>query len=378
MRYSIKTPLMPVDTYLKSISESLRFVRYYGSALRQYIAKLSKLEVNEIKIREHCWRSSRELQEKVFKQLPVPNALKNLNITSWCDDNDLFNFSQFRNEMSVAIAIRLYVASMWILIASFVASRLTSMQSLKRNCFVQSPIDGLFDLVLRIPKTSERLELEDVHRPIPDLIFDYGLEFALLNNELEERRGVLVNESEQFLFGGFLSHKSFNATNADSLSAQIRPLSADYINTCLDLFSDWSCSPLTGGRRWYPRSHQYRRTLAVIYFNFSDSEGLEELSWLLGHSSLEDTFHYAEVAPSSEWIEEAEASIARIAASLNKVIHGDNDIKNIVNKARKKTSVSLVLEPLVRTLIKEHQKKTGQNVHFRRIGDSNIFFYFSK
>ncbi|CAK2489579.1 Integrase [Vibrio crassostreae] len=378
MRDSAKTPLIPVDTYLYSISEALRFVRNYGSALRQYIAQLSRSEVDEIKVRVGCSRSSRKLQEEVFEKTPVPDALKSLNITSWCDDGDLSSFSQFRNEISVAVTIRLYVAAMWILIASFVASRITSMKNLKRNCFVQSPIDGLFDLVLRIPKSSERVELEDVHRPIPDLIFDYGLEFALLNNEIEERRGICINENDQFLFGGFLSHRSFNANCADSLKAQIRPLGGDYINICLDLFSDWSDSPLIGGKRWYPRSHQYRRTFAVIYFNFSDHVGLEELSWFMGHSSLDQTFHYAEVAPSSEWIEEAEASIARIGASLSKVIHGDNDVKRIVNKAREKASVSLVLEPLVRTLIEDHKKKTGEHVRFRRIGDNNIFFYFSK
>ncbi len=77
--------------------------------------------------------------------------------------------------MSVNMAIRLYTAAIWILIASFSAGRATSLRTLNRNCFVQSPVDGLFDIVMKIPKSSERLELEKVHRPIPDLIYDYGL-----------------------------------------------------------------------------------------------------------------------------------------------------------------------------------------------------------
>lgn len=201
MKPSIKTPVMPTFSYLHSISTSLKFARKYGYAIRQHLSELAKNELQKVD-NSDVYCSSSSLQEEVFKETALPVVLKELNITSWCDDN-LVCFSQFRQEMSMAVALRLYVASIYILVAGFVASRVTSMRSLKRNCFVQSPIDGHFDLILRIPKTSERIELENVHRPIPDLIFDYGLEFALLNNVLEERRGFIVDETEQFLFGGF-------------------------------------------------------------------------------------------------------------------------------------------------------------------------------
>jgi hypothetical protein len=376
MRQSIKTPIMPTSNYLHSISTSLKFARKYGYAIRQHLSVLAKNELKKVD-NSDVYRSSSSLQEEVFKETPLPDVLKELNITSWCDDN-LVCFSQFRREMSMAVAIRLYLASIYILVAGFVASRVMSMRSLKRNCFVQSPIDGLFDLVLRIPKTSERIELEDVHRPIPDLIFDYGLEFALLNNVLEERRGFIVDENEQFLFGGFLSHTSFKAYTSEFAQSRVTPLSDDYINGCLDLFADWSFSPLINGKRWYPRSHQYRRTFAVLYFNMTDNTGLEELSWFLGHADLEQTFHYAEVSPSSEWIDEAEVTIARIGASLGKAILGDSSVTNIVNTARKKAKTSLVIEPLVRDLIDEHKKNTGETVRFHRIEGNAVFFYFQK
>ena len=110
----------------------------------------------------------------------------------------------------------------------------------------------------------------------------------------------------------------------------------------------------------------------------TDNTGLEELSWFLGHANLEQTFHYAEVSPSSEWIDEAEVTIAKIGASLGKAILGDASITNIVNTARKKAKTSLVIEPLVRDLIEEHKKNTGETVRFHRIEGKDLFFYFQK
>ncbi len=140
---------------------------------------------------------------------------------------------------------------------------------------------------------------------------------------------------------------------------------------------DWVESPLIDGKRWYPRIHQFRRSFAVLYFNFSDGEGLDELSWFLGHANLDQTFHYAEISPTSEWIEEAILTIAKIAASLDKKINADDDIKEIVDQARVASNISTVIQPLVQKLIAEHKEKTNQEVRFCRIENEDVFFYFS-
>ncbi|SON49300.1 protein of unknown function [Vibrio tapetis subsp. tapetis] len=51
-------------------------------------------------------------------------------------------------------------------------------------------------------------------------------------------------------------------------------------------------------------------------------------------------------------------------------------MRSIVDKARKSTSISAVLEPLVRRLIEKHKNKTGQVVRFYKIDKSEVFFYF--
>ena len=379
-----KTSLMPVQVSLHALSSALQFARIYGRSISQYISDLDKFELNRILELDLAPSTSMHylasIKEYAYKNTQVPTALRDLNITSWGGHNDGKKLSptNIKHEMSVCSAVKLYTAAVWILLASFTAGRTTSLQTLRRDCFRMSPVDGLFDIVMRIPKSSERLELEEVHRPIPDLIYDYGLDFASLACALEQRRGYSAKESSLFLFGGILSSRSMAAYRWSGGDTYKFPLSDDYVNEAIAIFQDWSDSPLINGKRWYPATHQFRRLFAVLYFNFSDEIGLEELSWFMGHSNLDQTFHYAEVAPTDDWIEEAESTIARIGASLHRCICGDNQVMNIIDQARETSTVSTVLEPLIHDLIEEHKKATGQQIRFCKIENEDVFFYFTE
>ncbi|MDD4852451.1 hypothetical protein XM61_18525 [Acinetobacter pittii] len=382
-----KTKLIPAHIALHAMSNALYFVRKYGSELKYYLKSLWAAEKNSIEVLQispsRVKRKQKVIRKHAFANTNIPDALKELKITTWEYQEAFEKLSHkwIRNNLSVEAAILLYAASMWILLASFTSARRQSLNTLKRNCFRLSPIDGLFDITLRIPKSSERLELEDVHKPIPDLIFDYGIEFSLFVTQLEERQGYFFNESDVYLFGKVLSLHSSSAFNNINHETEKKdfykfPLSGDTIYKALCFFQDWSQSPLIENKRWYPAQHQFRRLFAVLYFNFSDDNGLEELSWFMGHSSLEQTFHYAEISPSDVWLEEAEIAIARIGSSLHKQLQADDAITEIVSQARKSTEIVAVLEPLIKQMINEHKQKTGKEVRFRRIDGKDIFFYF--
>ncbi len=72
--------------------------------------------------------------------------------------------------------------------------------------------------------------------------------------------------------------------------------------------------------------------------------------------------------------DEAEATIARIGASLNKHINGDQAVRSIINNARQSTKISTVLETLVRRLIDEHKERTGQQVRFCKLMETKFSF----
>ncbi|MEW8347782.1 MAG: hypothetical protein AB2687_05685 [Candidatus Thiodiazotropha taylori] len=377
-----KTPLMPVNIALHTMSSALYFARNYGPPLREYLSLLSNAENSIIAIRGVSASSTEkiEIQRMAFESTPIPAPLKGLRITSWGYENEVDIYkNDFNDGIAAQVAVRLYIASIWILLASFSSARTRSLQTLRRNCFVQSPIDGLFDLVFRVPKSSERWELEEVHRPIPDVIYDYGLEFAAFVSEIEERRGLFEDDRESYLFTESLHARSLTASlYKTKTDVHQNSVGNDFIDYCLDTFFDWSESPLTDGKRWYATTHQFRRFFAVLYFNFTDEEGLDELSWFMGHANLDHTFHYAEVAPTDEWIEEAELTISRIGASLNKHINADDDIRSIVDEARKASNISTVIQPLVQKLISEHKEKTKQEVRFCKIEGEDVFFYFTE
>ncbi|MGY3922839.1 hypothetical protein LA366_10990 [Aeromonas jandaei] len=381
-----KTALIPAHIALHTISSALGFLREYGKPLYEFIERIYDAEIDVIKSLNFAnttayTRFNPEIRTLAFNNAPIPEKLKHLKITSWeRPKNELKTLSFDKTEygISLGLAVRLYTAAMWIAICSFVAARTTSLRTLKRNCFVQSPVDELYDIILKIPKSSERYELEDLHRPIPDLIYDYGLQFSSLACLIEDRRGLVADENDLYLFSNSISYRAISSGRLDDGAGDYlkTPLSSDYIKSCLDIFQDWCNSPLIDGKRWYCTTHQFRRFFAVLYFNFSDDQGLEELSWFMGHSNLDQTFYYAEISPNDEWIEEAENTIARIGATLNKIIHGDNTIQDIVNRARKSSTIYTVLEGLVHDLITEHKNRTGQVVRFYKIDNNEVFFYF--
>lgn len=378
-----KTPLLPINIALHLLSSSLHFVRTYGPGLREYASKLMENENKLIEIYSYSDKTSshrmKNLQDELFSTTPQPASIKRLNIVSLRHLSYGIPFDKWKEGLTLGQAVSLYCSAMWIILASFSAGRSTSLLSLRRDCFMQSPIDGLFDIKMRIPKSSERFDLEEVYRPIPNLIYDYGLEFAALSCELENWKANPTEDSESYLFNTLLSERSVHSYNhtKNILFSALTPIGLDSINSYIHFFQDWSNSPTINGERWYPSTHQFRRFFAVLYFNFSDDLGLEELSWFMGHANLDQTFHYAELSPTDEWLDEAKKAIARIASNLEKEINSDDIINNIISDARSQTNVSTILEELVQHMIQQHQENTGEEVRFHRIEGEDIFFYFA-
>jgi len=379
MSISQRTALIPVHVCLHAISSSLAFCRKYGEALRKYFSDFSRAEkklMNSVGVAEYSHSCSR-LQQELFKTTILPDTLKELKTFSSPPDSR----DGIDNQIFFFQATRLYSAAVFILLATFTSARISSLLGLSRDCFVQSPMDGLFDVVLRIAKSSERWQLEQVHRPIPNLIYDYGLEFASFASQIEDRRGLFSEDSKSFLFSRSITMRSLTTSlyqATDKCKLHLKPFSGDTIYTYLSEFTDWSQSPLIDGKRWYSRPHQFRRFFAVLYFNFTQDSGLDELSWFMGHAGLDQTYHYAEVSPTDEWIDEAEATIAKIASSIHRPINADKEIQEIIKEARKHSNVITVIEPLVRKLIEEHKAKTKKNVRFFKIEGHNVFFYFTE
>lgn len=374
----IKTSIIPVEIAFHLISKSLKFQYMYGEALLTYLKAIDTHYKNST---EHLCRSTllknSNRREKLFLEVDIPNELSPLNIKILGLEKE----TKHEDYLSVTQAIYLYVATMYILLASLSATRELSLLLLKRDCFKHSPLDGLFDLIFKQQKSSTNNNLKTIHRPITKPIYALGLKYCMFSQYLENRFNIYHEDKNGFLFTNFHCIKKIITRHFDCVDSELIPnhLSSDTMQSILNFFSDWSEVPLIDGKRWYVNDHQFRRLFAILYFNLTDEKGIEELSWFLGHESLEMTFHYAEQNPSSEWIDEAIISISKRAANINQNLSVDDEIAKVIEVSKEKSlKLNLQLESVVYQAINDRINRTDEEVHFERTDGQDIYFYFTK
>ena len=377
----VKTAAMPLETAFHLISQSMKFQINYGPSLLKYLEDIDLHYKNRSK---HFAKSTLlkecNTRERLFLEVECPKELISLNISILGLEHEVKRDTSPEGSISLVNAMQLHQASIYILLLAYLATREFSTLLLKRNCFERSPLDGLCDVKVKQQKASTFNILETIYRPIPAQIYELGLQYCEFSQYLEQRDGVKHNDEDSYLFTNFHNAKKlitrhFCPSNDDYIPEH---LYSDSMQSCLNYFSDWSGVPLIDGKRWYATEHQFRRLFAIIYFSLTNEEGIEELSWFLGHENLEMTFGYAEIHPSSEWMDEAIISIAKRAVKINENLNVDEAIDNIVDLAKEKSiKLNLQLEDVVYHAINERIKKTGEEVHFKRCDDKTIYFYFT-
>jgi hypothetical protein len=378
----IKTAAMPLEVAFHLISQSMKFQHNYGPSLLKYLKAVDNHYKDSCKhlelstLLKECTR-----RERLFLEVECPTELNDLNIKILGLEHEIKREDNNNESISLVNAIQLYLSSIYILLTAFLATRELSVLLLKRNCLERSPLDDLCDIKFKQQKSSKFNILETIHRPIPSQIYDLVLVYCEFSQYLEQRYGIFHDDEESYLLTNFHEVKKiitrhFTPSNIDMVPDH---LYQNVMQTYLDYFSDWSAVPLSEGKRWYATEHQFRRLFAILYFNLSNEEGIEELSWFLGHGSLEMTFGYAEINPSSEWMDEAAISISKRATSINENLNADKTINKIIKVAKEKTlKLNLQLEDVVYQAINERINKTGEEVHFKRSNDKNIYFYFTE
>jgi len=378
----VKTAAMPLETAFHLISQSMKFQNNYGPSLLKYLKDIDLHYKNSTKYLTKSVRLKEcKTRERLFLEVECPEELIYLNIKILGLEHEIKRNTSPKGSISLVNAIQLHLASMYILLLAYLATREFSILLLKRNCFEHSPLDGLCDVKFKQQKASTFNLLETIHRPIPAQIYELGLQYCEFSQYLEERYGINHDDDNSYLFTNFHNAKKLITRHFCPLDDDFIPehLYSDTMQSCLNYFSDWSGVPLIDGKRWYATEHQFRRLFAILYFSLTNEEGIEELSWFLGHENLEMTFGYAEIHPSSEWMDEAIISIAKRAVKINENLNVDKTINNIVELAKEKSlKLNLQLEDIVYHAINERIKNTGEEVHFKRCDDKTIYFYFTE
>jgi hypothetical protein len=281
-----QTPLMPTNIAFHYISNAIIFHRDYAPHIRKYIKQLDEHYEKEIiaKYAASTIRSNvHTFRKQTFEAVPIPKEIRHLNIKTYGKSSSsrggIKCNSILREHISTDELIDFYAITTRILIHTFSACRVSSASLLDHNCLTLSKLDGLWDLKLKIPKTSKSNELEIIKRPIPKVIWDFIYEYI---GFMEDRHPGMTSIWPSTAHKG----KDRNETT---------------LRKILDQYSDWIEIPRTGKARWYARPHQFRRFFAAFFFYLSKGTEIEPLRWMMGHIEPNVTLYYADISSQPDW-----------------------------------------------------------------------------
>lgn len=361
-----RTKTIPAEIAMHALGEAIHYVLVYGEALVDTALKVRR-ELKEIG--GDIFKGKRSLKfytEYSTKYAPSlldsPKALAGLNITQLGDIYRCSSLQRFnshggnaraavvRDHMGLEDALTLLLASVIIIIGTTAARRQVEIRTLSNNCLEKIAGQGWY-LRFDLGKDNFGNLKGKPSRCIPNIAAKAITLIRRLNSAWQE----IHNLKSEDLFYGFTANLN-----------TCEPLSKTRFQTVLDVFSDYIEIPLDSeGKRWYLRSHQFRRFWAYSFFYKMGLGELHTLGWYLGHAETEQTWSY--ILESFEGHDKELQQVKAVYAVdvlQNRQPTSDqneaaiSEIKNLLLTHFNKTNIELVeksdLENFIENLISEH------------------------
>ena len=97
-------------------------------------------------------------------------------------------------------------------------------------------------------------------------------------------------------------------------------------------FCDYiSLETTSNNRRWYPKSHEFRRFFAIVFFWQYKFANLAAISWMLGHVDVEHTYAYIRESIGGKELTKVEAAYSADSILESKT---DDDNESALSKLR--------------------------------------------
>lgn len=355
-----QTPLMPTNIAFHYISHAIKFHRDYAPSLRKYIQELDSHYTSNIlsKYAKSTIRSNIHIfKRQVFEAVPMPEELKSLNIKTYgrCpfSRGKHESHAALRDHISTNEMIGFYAITTRILIHTFTACRSLSASLLDKECLTLSKMDGLWDIKLKIPKSSSSNELEIIKRPIPKVIWDFIYDYISF---MEDRHPGMTSI--------WPSDKHKDTDRGEHSNRKL-----------LDQYSDWIAVPLIDQNRWYARPHQFRRFFAAFFFYLCEGTDIEPLRWMMGHIEPSVTLYYADISTQADWERETlEFLTAFLEGHVGKGVLVDDDLEEDLSEC------SLQVKLGDHALLAEHLRELSSHryIKLKILNDQKIYIYASK
>ncbi|AIY65747.1 site-specific integrase [Pseudoalteromonas piratica] len=371
----------PPQIALQLIDSSIGYIVNYGDAIVDLFLdwKMSwrEIEANNIGL----WNKPKyELKENSFKELVIPEQLKDLNIVKeismWGNEIG-FERNEFgghpgasicRSQMTLDDSVRFLFASTYCLVASLSARRRMELAELECGCVKGS--HGSYELEFHLRKSEFEGKRTKIRRPIPNIV---AKAIFILERLHEGLKNIYDKSNKALLFSVPYNAKEYenNKPSNHSIDRYIFNY-CDYINLEMTAYN----------RRWYPKSHEFRRFFAIVFFWQFKFANLAAISWMLGHVDIEHTYAYIKEITGGKELTKIEATYSASAMLQSSKDDDNEDSLNILRDLAKqhfqcdeievieKIDLELYLEELLEEgiyTVRPHSFVTAQNVKHKMV-----------
>ena len=316
------TRTTPPKIALQLLDSSIEYVIKYGDGIVDAFliwAKTSK-EIEEDN-KGLQWKPMVKLKSEAFKKLPIPSALDSLNIkqahSMWGNDMGFYR-NEFgghpggklcREKMSLQDSITFLFGAVYCLLATMSARRRMELAELKVGCIKGG--NGSYELECYLRKSVFEGKRTLIQRPVPNIAARAVL---MLERVHEGFKGIHGLSNQSYLFSVPYNSTVYSKTTPS-------PKSIDrFVHGFCDYIDLEKTAP---NRRWYPKSHEFRRFFAIVFFWQFKFVNLSAISWMLGHVDIKHTYAYIRETIGGKEMTKVEASYSA-KAMLNSEVDDDN------------------------------------------------------
>ncbi|MFM2590979.1 hypothetical protein [Vibrio sp. TBV020] len=361
-----RTPNIPSDIALYYLNAAISLVIQYGESIVD-----TKRDCEEQLMRIHQenpkYRRDYIFEDRCPEKVVIPNNdfTNYYNVTRYNELGSGATPHDRRNNVTVLQAYRMLVAASYILIHTFCIKRYSEVLELKESHLINEGLWGGSELHFGIRKADPTDKSNLVTgRPVPNVVADAVTLLA------ESNLHYYDEDESPFIFA------SKYTSNGCGEPPKNKKMSRDMLINLLCEFGDFIEVPTmmvnrVKSRFYITRTHVLRRFGAKAYYSLSNLEDFPALSWLMGHRSTEETWHYLLEEVGNEELTE-ERAFAVLDALYNKDIN-TSQVESAITAKTKKLFNNLSNESVQQFI--QVRIADGATIHQYTTEDGEVILY---
>ncbi|MDD1782965.1 hypothetical protein LRP49_17470 [Enterovibrio sp. ZSDZ35] len=296
-----RTPNIPTQTALYYLDEAIRIVTVYGEDIVE-TKKNCEFQLNRIHKENPKFRRDYIFEGRCPHKVVIPDNgfTRDFKVTRYNDLPTGSSPKELRENVTVLFGYKMLLAATYILAHTFCIKRVSEILELKESS-LEHGLWGGYELFFGIRKSAPTDNSTLVTgRPIPHVLFEGITCLAEANSH------YYAEHEDPFLFpsnhtstgkGGFPKNQKMNRAK---ITGYLQAF-ADFIQVPTEIVNG------VESRFYLTRTHVLRRFAARAFYALSDISDFPALSWLMGHRSTEETWHYLLEEVGNEHLSEEEA-----------------------------------------------------------------------